>query len=225
MLSHIRTNIIALKKEVNDLDQKLGRHTPTEIVIATKYATLEETQAILDAGITHIAENKVQELERKKKALHLETITLHMLGHLQTNKINKCLTYANCIDSFDSIALLDRINSKLVQTQSTIHGLVQVNIGDDDNKFGFSENDILENHATIFGFSNIIIKGIMIIAPLTDSTETRVYFKKAKLLFDKLHDIYRNIDTLSMGMSNDYRIAIEEGATQIRVGRRILNKE
>lgn len=225
MFSHIQTNITALKKEVNALEKKLGLSTPIEIVIATKYATLEETQAILDSGVSHIAENKVQELEKKKTSLNLSDITLHMLGHLQTNKINKCIKYADYIDSLDSLPLLNRLNIKAIEETRIITGLVQVNIGNDSHKFGFSEEEINLHHAHIFGFSNIKIKGIMIIAPLTHLNETRVYFKKSKVLFDKLKAIYPTLETLSMGMSNDYSIAIEEGATQIRVGRRILNKE
>jgi PLP dependent protein len=225
MFDHIESNITALRKEVKNLEKTLKISPPVQILVATKYATLEETFAIIKTGITHIGENKVQELVRKKPYFQSKDVKFHMMGQLQSNKINKCLETADFIDSIDRFSLLQKINSKCLLLNKKINCLIQVNIGNDPMKAGFSEKDLDKNHSEIFGFSNIDIEGIMIVAPRTDYDQTRSYFKKSKLLFNRLVSIYPHLTTLSMGMSNDYKIAIEEGATQIRVGRKILSKE
>jgi len=224
MFNHIKKNIALLKEEVNQLEKKLGRSTPIDIVIATKYATLEETKAVLESGITHIGENKVQALV-EKQSLMGSGVSLHMIGNLQSNKINKCLQYATFIDSVDSINLLEKLNKKGQDRNIQIKCLIQINIGNDPKKFGFSEEFVISNHTEIFRFQNIRIEGIMIVAPQADNVQTRQFYRKARVLFDTLKTNYPYLKTLSMGMSSDFKIAIEEGATQIRVGRRILVKE
>jgi pyridoxal phosphate enzyme (YggS family) len=219
--NHIQSQVNLITNELNTYS------TPPQLLVATKYASTEETQAIINNGIHLIGENKVQDALVKKEQLTpaQNNIQWHMIGHLQRNKINKAIDLFDVIQSLDSLPLLEKLNAALAQKKKTIAGYLQVNIGNDPNKFGFSDNDILTNHPTLCGFQNITIKGIMIVTPLNSvPLERRALFKNAYRLFEMVKNSHPEIKTLSMGMSNDYKMAIEEGSTMVRLGKIIFKR-
>tara|TARA_B100001113_G_scaffold224339_1_gene184218 strand:+ start:789 stop:1463 length:675 start_codon:yes stop_codon:yes gene_type:complete len=217
-----------IENQLQRINSELQTHTPPpQLLVATKYASVEALQLIIDNGIRYIGENKVQDAMAKKEQLLDPTqVEWHMIGHLQSNKINKAIETFDVIESIDSLGLLEKLNTSLEQKNKTIKGYLQINIGNDKDKFGFSYNNIMSHHKKFHGFQNIKIQGIMIVTPLNCSeSDRRKLFKKSYSLFKWLQDKYSEIKILSMGMSNDYKIAIEEGATLIRLGQTIFKEK
>jgi pyridoxal phosphate enzyme (YggS family) len=215
-----------IQSQVAHITAELKTYSPPpRLLVATKYASIDETQAIIDSGVQHIGENRIQDALEKKRHLSTNTNTIewHMIGHLQSNKINKAIDIFDIIESIDSVSLLKKLNTALDKKQQTISGYLQVNIGNDPDKSGFSHTDIMMHHHELCGFKNITIRGIMVVTPLNCTMlERRHLFKKAHHLFKTVQDTHSEIDTLSMGMSNDYKVAIEEGSTLVRIGRIIF---
>ena len=189
------------------------------LVAVTKDRSIDEIQQIIDADIKHIGENKIQEAEEKllliKKNNPNTTLIKHFIGHLQSNKIKKAVELFDVIQSVDSIKLAEKINSEAEKQSKQIKIMLQINIGNEQQKHGFKKEDAEDAYKKIFALKNIIIHGIMCIGPL-DKDPTS-FFQQMKKLKDKLH-----VEHLSMGMSDDYRIAIQEGSTMIRIGRRLF---
>ncbi|MGE4170185.1 MAG: YggS family pyridoxal phosphate-dependent enzyme [Candidatus Margulisiibacteriota bacterium] len=210
----ISQNVQALLDEVRAAEQRLGR--TITVVGVTKYVSVADTQAVIDAGITHIGENKVQDGMAKKAACLGPNVTWHLLGHLQTNKIKKAVETFDWIESVDSFRVLQGISEAAGKLGKVMNVLLEVNIANEATKTGFSPKELTENCAQFFSLANVMIRGIMTMP--FPSSEQSVYFGQAKILFDQLSAQYPTVDTLSMGMSGDYSLAIEAGSTQIRVG-------
>jgi pyridoxal phosphate enzyme (YggS family) len=193
------------------------------LLVASKYASDEQIYEAYNAGIRCFGENKIQDAERKITTLDLPEAAWHFIGHLQTNKVNKAIGLFDCIQSIDSLKLLKKISDSCEREKTTQSVYLQVNIANDQNKFGFSKKELEELLPTLFGIQNVDITGIMTIVPYSDSEdELRGYFKEAASLFRQIQSKYPSVQTLSMGMSNDYRLAIEEGSTLVRIGRQIF---
>jgi pyridoxal phosphate enzyme (YggS family) len=220
----IQSNIAAVQSHLST------SFTTPDLVVATKYATPDQIRAIIAGGIHLIGENKVKEAIQKKVLLQSQSVCMdavewHMIGHLQRNKVNKAIQTFDVIQSIDSISLLTKLNESLVTSGKTIRGYLQVNIGNDPQKFGFTSTDIKSRHAQLFAFKNVIIEGIMIVTPQDcDESKRKKIFKKSFDLFTWMQTIHSSIKTLSMGMSNDYRLAAEAGATMVRLGQCIFKQ-
>ncbi len=194
------------------------------IVAVSKTHPLSAIEAAYHCGIRIFGENKVQELISKATSVNVAA-QWHMIGHLQTNKVKKLLPYVSLIHSVDSLKLAKEINKEAQKLNKIIPCLLQVHIAQEENKFGFDENELfqfLENPERTT-FTHILICGLMGIASLTDNKQQiRSEFKKLKNLFDDIKNSYfpnnNNFKELSMGMTGDFEIAIEEGSTMIRVG-------
>jgi len=187
------------------------------------------------AGATIIGENRVQEFEDKcDEILPCEK---HLIGHLQTNKVKKAIQLFDVIQSVDSLKLIRDIDRKAGDNDKIQQVFLQVNIGREPQKFGFAEEEIGQVIAEIRSLRNIQVNGFMCIAPFVPPEQTRLYFRSMKALFDKMQQelrvtldkqdsqyIQNNIDIreLSMGMSGDYRVAMKEGATIVRIGSAIF---
>lgn len=188
-----------------------------EIVAVSKTFDCVHIQEVYDNGFRHFGENKVQELMAKKDCN--SNIVWHFIGHLQSNKVKDVVKIAHWIDSVDSIKLLDLINKECIKLNKIMNILIQVKLTTEESKSGLnpSEVDSIVEYAR--QLSHIKCQGFMIIGPNTDNTEEiRNVFKQAKQLFDVTHKKYSEIKELSMGMSNDYKIAYEEGSTVFRIG-------
>jgi pyridoxal phosphate enzyme (YggS family) len=210
--------------------QDLSKNVPTSctLIAVTKTQPVEKILEAYSAGHRAFGENKVQELLPKYEALPRD-IAWHLIGHLQSNKVKSVVPFVRLIHSVDSIKLLEEINKQGAKINRVVPCLLQVHIAEEDTKFGFSEQEI-----TDFLFSspagdleNVQVKGLMGMATFTDDREqVRREFRSLKVLFEKLKSgtlpAMVSMEELSMGMSGDYQIAIEEGSTMVRVGTAIF---
>jgi pyridoxal phosphate enzyme (YggS family) len=191
------------------------------IVAAAKTRTADEVRAAIDVGITDIGENYVQEAKRVRTALGNTTkaVRWHMIGHLDRSKINKALGLFDVIQSLDSLELADAINRK---TADVAPVLVEINSGREPQKTGFLPQEAEQVIQDIAFLSNIRIKGLMTMGPrFGDPKDARLYFRATKELFDHIASLDIpgvEMTLLSMGMSNTYEVAIEEGSNMIRLG-------
>ncbi|GAB4307638.1 MAG: YggS family pyridoxal phosphate-dependent enzyme [Candidatus Bipolaricaulota bacterium] len=188
------------------------------IVAAAKGRAPAEVQAAIRAGIGHIGENYVQETERKKGAVP-EPATWHMIGHLQSNKVRRAIQIFDWMQTLDSLSLARRLEAALALQGKTLPVLIQVNIGREPHKAGVLPDDLFPLAEAIRGLPHLRFRGLMAIPPAGDRPEdSRPHFRAMRRLLDGLRGEGFAADTLSMGMSADWEIAVEEGATMIRLG-------
>ncbi|MGC6366642.1 MAG: YggS family pyridoxal phosphate-dependent enzyme [Candidatus Marinamargulisbacteria bacterium] len=202
--------------------EKLQSEIPNnvQVVLATKYANptdIAEISAAYPAII--FGENRVQHGQENQAANPNIQNPWHFIGHLQRNKVKKVLQNYSCIQSVDSIRLIEEINSTALKLNQTAEILLQVDLMNQDTKFGFTEEEAYHVSELLPNMSNLKVKGLMCMAPHTDNTkEIKKTFASTKALYDRLKSDGLQMEILSMGMSNDYKIAIEEGSNMIRVG-------
>ena len=195
-------------------------------VAVSKTKPVDDIEKIYNLGHKEFGENKVQELLEKYDKLPKD-IKWHMIGHLQTNKIKKLIPIISLIHSVDSLKLLKKINNEAIKINKVISCLLQINISNENNKYGFSIDQIREifNNETLKDFKFIRIKGLMGMASFTENkNQIRIEFNNLKKIFDELKIKYPELKIISMGMSGDYKIAIEEGSNMIRIGSKIFGK-
>ncbi len=215
-LNHVKNKIAeALSKRT---EPKETGDTVTLVAVTKNH----EAQVITDIqalGVMNIGENRVQEAKHKQEDLG-HNGTWHLIGHLQTNKVKQAVELFDIIESVDSSRLLEAINTEAEKKDKVQDILLQINIAGEEQKSGFSPDEYEEIKNSLDAFKSIRIRGIMVIAPLTlqDAEEARPIFKEAYQYFCQLKGLRSHIDYLSMGMSGDYHIAIEEGANLVRLG-------
>jgi hypothetical protein len=216
-----------LKKNIELLHQEI-QHKPCKLIAVTKTHPIEVLQEAYNLDLRVFGENKVQEMVDKAEKLP-QDIEWHLIGHLQTNKVKYIAPFVSMIHSVDSLKLLQEINKRAQQNNRIQDCLLQVFIAQEETKFGLSEEELvaLLSDKNLSTFQNVRIKGLMGMASNTDDlAQIRGEFKKLKSIFEKAKSTYsgKNIEftELSMGMSSDYKIAIEEGSTLIRVGSAIF---
>lgn len=215
----IKDNIDDLKKDLKNYDANL--------LAVTKTHGIDKIMEVYNYGLRDFGENKVQELIEKKEKMP-EDINWHLIGHLQTNKVNKIVGEVSLIHSVDSLKILKKINSRAKSLSIVQDCLIQVNVSKEETKSGFFVDEIDKVIEEASKLDNINIKGLMTMAPNTeDENLIRNCFRELKKIFEKLSNLsYNNIEMkyLSMGMTHDYKIALEEGANIIRVGSKIFGK-
>lgn len=222
MYTYIKDNLNEVKDRIAQAAIKSGRQ-PEEITLiaVTKTLSLDVINAAMALGITDIGENKVQEVMDKYDHVVNEP-KWHLIGHLQTNKVKYIVDKVSLIHSVDSFRLAEEISKRCEKAEKIMDILIQINVAEEDTKFGISRDEIFELVEEVSQLPNIRIKGLMTIAPNTEDTEAlRNYFSEMKDIFETLKKtMYNKTDMtfLSMGMTNDYEIAIEEGANMVRVG-------
>ena len=195
-------------------------------IAVSKTKPIDEILKIYNLGHKEFGENKVQELIEKHDKLPKD-IKWHMIGHLQTNKIKKVIPIISLIHSVDSLKLLKKINNEAIKINKVISCLLQINISNESNKYGFERDQIREifNNEILKDFKFIRIKGLMGMASFTENkNQIRIEFRNLKNLFDELKIKYSELEIISMGMSGDYKIAIKEGSNMIRIGSKIFGK-
>ncbi|TDH27384.1 YggS family pyridoxal phosphate-dependent enzyme [Segetibacter sp. 3557_3] len=196
-----------------------------ELVAVSKVRSAEEIMQLYNEGQRDFGENYVQELVDKQLMLPVD-IRWHFIGHLQTNKVKQIAPFVHLIHGVDSTKLLAEINKQGKKHDRVINCLMQVHVAEEPNKFGLTEETLFDALAQVtqtpLEFSNVYIRGIMGMASFTDNREQiRGEFKFLKYLFDKYQSMASSncaLKTLSMGMSDDYEIAIEEGSNMVRIG-------
>lgn len=195
------------------------------IIAVSKTKPLSDVEELLAHGITEFGENKVQEMVDKYEHVS-KPVNWHLIGHLQTNKVKYIVDKACLIHSVDSVHLAKEIEKEAAKKDVIVKVLIEVNIAQEESKFGIREDEVYSLIDAIKDMPHVHVMGLMTIAPFVDNPEeNRVYFRKMRqLLLDIKSKCIDNIDmnVLSMGMTNDYEIAVEEGATMIRVGTAIF---
>lgn len=196
------------------------------LVAISKTKPVEMIQELFDAGQTVFGENKVQELVSKYEALP-KTIEWHMVGHLQSNKVKYIAPFVSLIHSIDSLKLLKEVNKQAKKNNRTIPVLLQMHIAEEDSKFGLDETELNEICNEVNTYSSVEIIGLMGMATFTDDEAAiRKEFGYLEKLFQKMKALHFHDDPkfkhISMGMSGDYPMAIEEGSTMVRVGSHIF---
>ena len=225
---HKHTKKIQLKNNLQEIYQDINKtkkqNQKVRLLAVSKTHPKETLQQAAALGIKYFGENKVQEAE--KKAPHLPRNTeLHLIGHLQSNKIKKALKIFNVIQTVDSLAIAEKINQQAEIIKKTQRIYCQINIGNDPNKTGFTTKGIEININKIISLPHLAVEGIMTILPMGETEEeTKRLYKETKKIRDKISKLY-NIDLqLSMGMSSDYKIAIKCGATLVRIGTKLFGE-
>ena len=222
----IKNNLEIINKKIRKAALKVNRN-PEEIklVAVTKTATTEQIEEAINAGVKIIGENRVQDA-KKKYQIFTADVEWHLIGHLQTNKAKYAVEIFNCIHSVDSIKLTQEIDKRSLQFGKIMDVLVEVNVSGEETKYGIKSEEVETFLKEISEFPRIRIRGLMTIAPIAeDKEEVRPYFRKLRELSEKIKS--KNIenikmDYLSMGMTEDFEIAIEEGANMVRIGRGIF---
>lgn len=222
----IRENLEEVRKNVNEAVKRAGRNDEDVTLIAvSKTKPCEMIREAYDLGVRDFGENRVQEIIEKYPLLP-EDIKWHLIGHLQTNKVKYIIDKVAMIHSVDSLKLAQEISRQAVKKNVSMDILIEVNVAEEESKFGVGCNDAIDLVAAISTLPNIRVRGYMTVAPfVSDPEENRgVFSRLGQLLVDteakNIDNV--NMDCLSMGMSGDYTVAIEEGATFVRVGTNIF---
>ena len=230
MSEHIAENIAVIQGRIENACKASGRDPgEVKLLLATKTVSAERIKIAFSAGVTLIAENKVQELKEKFEALKDFPHTKHFIGHLQTNKIKDLLKCeVACIESLDRLDLAEKLQQRLEFEDKTIEALIQVNTSFEESKFGVSPEHAVELVEQVSRFDRIKIKGLMTIGLFSDEIErVRKCFRLLKEIQRQIIDLeIPNVEMneLSMGMSGDLEAAIEEGATIVRIGTAIFGE-
>ena len=222
LLKELEQNINKIQQNIQRAALKSGRTSEDITLIGvTKTVPVDRIKKSLHYGITQIGENKAQELLSKYDELE-KLIHFHFIGHLQSNKIKYIIDKVQLIHSVDSYNLAKKINKEAQKHSIVMNILLQVNIAQEEGKFGMTKEMLYQSLYPIAQLPYVCVKGLMAIPPYTEQPEkNRGYFQEMRKLFiDIKHKNIDNIhmEVLSMGMTNDYQVAIEEGATMIRIG-------
>ena len=218
----LRDNLYEVEERIQEACRRAGRdRSEVTLVAVSKTKPAEMLREAYDLGVRVFGENKVQEIREKYEVLPKD-IEWHMIGHLQTNKVKYIVDKVRLIHSVDSFKLAEVIEKEAEKHGRTVDVLLEVNVAEEASKFGLKTSDVLPMAEKISQLPHVNLRGLMTIAPFVENPE------KNRAIFANLHELYvdikeKNIDNgtvsiLSMGMTNDYEVAIEEGATMVRIG-------
>ena len=224
----LKDNYDAIEARVSAACTRAGRaRSEVTLIAVSKTKPVSMLQEAYDFGVRQFGENKVQELNVKIPALPSD-IDWHMIGHLQRNKVKYIVGAVSLIHSVDSVRLAEEISAQSIKKNVISDILIEVNMAQEETKFGLDQSEVMEMVKAVSMLENIRIKGLMTIAPyVTDPEENRKYFRAIRELSVDIKN--ENIDNvsmsfLSMGMTGDFEVAIEEGATHVRVGTGIFGE-
>lgn len=213
-----------LKQIYSNIDNKKTANQKVTLVAVTKTQPIEVVQQAIDLGLCCFGENKVQEAEKKFYDKN-KNIELHLIGHLQKNKVKKAVQIFDVIQTVDSLELAEKINYQAQKLNTKQRVYCQVNIGNDPKKFGFSKQEILEFCNDISTLKYLSFEGLMTILPFNlKDIENKKLYKKMHNLHQIIKQKHPTCKDLSMGMTNDYIEAIQSGATMVRIGTALFGK-
>ncbi|MED0674707.1 MULTISPECIES: YggS family pyridoxal phosphate-dependent enzyme [Aneurinibacillus] len=228
-MSYIAENLRRVQAMIEASCERVGRKpSEVQIVAVTKYVSLETTRAAISAGIHHIGESRTQDAVPKWQAIGTEAATWHFIGHLQTNKVKDMVGRFTYVHSLDRFSLAKELNKRGAQHDVVTKCMVQVNVSGEETKHGLAPQEVPDFLAAIQDMPHIEACGFMTMAPYVENPEeTRWIFRELRQLRDRMRKQYAHMPLhhLSMGMSNDYHIAVEEGATFIRLGSTLVGDE
>lgn len=218
----IRENLAEVRSNIAKACEKVGRE-PSEVTLlaVSKTRPVEMIREAMAAGQRAFGENYVQEIEEKYAVLG-DNADWHMIGHLQRNKVKYIIGKVSLIHSVDSLRLAEQIQKEAEKHSVTVRVLLEVNVANEESKWGFTPDETVEAVKAVAAMPNVHVCGLMTSAPITEDAESnRVYFRQLRKLFDDIKAMnIENVDmqVLSMGMTGDYTVAVEEGSTLVRVG-------
>ena len=225
---YISENIENIRKNIDAACKRSGRDPKDVLLLAvSKTVDVDRIKVAVDCGLNSLGENRVQEIMEKYEPMG-ENVKWHLIGHLQTNKVKYIIDKVELIHSVESIKLAEEINKQAKKHNLVMDVLVEVNMADEESKFGVKPEETESFIRELALMDNIRVRGLMTVAPnVENGEENRVYFRNMKqLLVDinakNINNI--NMDILSMGMTGDYETAVDEGATIVRVGTGIFGK-
>lgn len=218
----LHQRLTRVEERIESACRRAGRSRhDVQLIVVTKSVSTAVAQALHELGIVNMGESRPQELWRKSAALP-GTIHWHQIGHLQTNKIERTLPLVRLIHSVDRVALLQALEKEASKRQLLVHGLLEVNASDESNKHGFAPDELESVLPVLPSLQWLRIRGLMTMAAyIAEPEKCRPTFALLRGLRDQLIEKVRaphTFDELSMGMSNDFEVAIEEGATMVRLG-------
>ena len=217
----LKDTIKSIRSKIESAQKRGGFSHPVQLIAVTKTHPFSLIQECYDAGITAIGENKIQEASQKFESFeNMQDITRRFIGHLQSNKVKKCLKMFDTIDSVDSLKLAKRISNAALSLKKTVPVLLEINTSGEVQKHGFLPNQ-LDEIIECFNETNIKIEGLMTVGPkTTEEKKTRNSFIQLRKTRDSISELLNqpNLRELSMGMSGDYEIAAEEGSSVVRLG-------
>ncbi|AWV35233.1 YggS family pyridoxal phosphate-dependent enzyme [Paenibacillus sp. FSL H7-0716] len=220
---------LTLQERIAEVEERVARacaasgrdRNEVKVIAVTKYVSLEMVSSVLEAGLEHVAESRWQDAEHKWKVLG-DKGTWHFIGHLQTNKVKDVIGKFQYIHSLDRMSLAQELHKKALAADQEVNVFLQVNISGEDTKFGLSPEAVPGFLREIASLDRVKVIGLMTMAPLEGDPElTRPVFRGLRELRDELNQLALTpepITELSMGMSNDFEVAIQEGATWVRLG-------
>ncbi len=223
-MTDIATNVQSVLQTIRDAAVEAGRDPRSvRLVAVTKYVEAERVREAIAAGITICGENRLQEAQAKMSAIGEQPgLTWHFIGRVQRRKLKAMIGRFACIQSIESLEQIEELDRRAADQDVGQDILLQVNVGNEATKGGFSESDLLEAVPEMSKFSHVHVLGLMAIPPWSEDPEAvRPYFRKLKALAGEVAALHLpgvGMNELSMGMSNDYPIAIQEGATMVRIG-------
>jgi pyridoxal phosphate enzyme (YggS family) len=222
--------VARVREKIATAAQSVGRSPEDVMLVAvTKTRSVAEIEAAYQAGVRHFGENRVEEAETKLPALKLDGVTWHLVGHLQRRKARRAVGLFDRIDSVDSIRLARRLDSLAAEQGIVLPVLVEVNVSGEESKYGFALSDRVALDAAVtemLALPNLNIDGLMTVAFIAaDPEEVRPVFARLRELRDELRAQFpqSSWQHLSMGMSGDFEVAVQEGATMVRVGRALFD--
>lgn len=219
--ARLRASLPRVEERIAGALARAGRAGPVGIVAVTKGHPPEAAAAALEAGLRRLGENRVQELEAKVATIGRENAEWHLIGHLQRNKVRKALPLFDLIESVDSLRLARELSAEAQRSGREVRALVQVNTSGEATKGGFPGDEALDGVASVAALPHVRVLGLMTMAPLTDDEAVvRRTFARARELFERCAREVPGFHAqhLSMGMSGDFEIAVEEGSTLVRLG-------
>jgi pyridoxal phosphate enzyme (YggS family) len=222
----IEKNLLQVQKRIEDAATRVGRDpTGIRLIAVTKTVAIERIREAIAAGATIFGENYVQEARHKIDEIGHTGLQWHFIGHLQTNKAHYAVRLFDLIHAVDSIKLARELDKRAAAKGTVVDCLIEVNLSQEESKFGITEEKARELAHEMRDLKNISLKGLMTMPPYFDDPElARPYFIALRKLQEKIAQDATPLPELSMGMSTDFEVAIEEGATMVRVGRAIFGE-
>jgi PLP dependent protein len=221
-----KENLANIKQRIAEAAKRSGRNPDdVQLVAVTKNRQLNDIESLIDLGIRDFGENRTQELLPKHQAIDKD-INWHFIGHLQRNKVRYIIPFVYLIQSVDSVLLAKEIDGRARECEKSQDILLEVNVSGEKTKNGFRPEEVESKLEEILAFDKVCVKGLMMMAPFVDDADLlRRYFTKLKEIYDHLsnkREARIEMKYLSMGMSNDYDIAVEEGSNMVRIGTAIF---
>ncbi|NQV09276.1 YggS family pyridoxal phosphate-dependent enzyme [Candidatus Woesearchaeota archaeon] len=209
----IKQNVESVNERIKKAAESAGKnYEDIKLLVATKYADVEQIKELIGSGIKVIGENRVQEADNKFQ--QLPDVEKHMIGHLQSNKAKLAVKIFDVIQTIDSLKIAKEVNKRAFEINKIMPVFIEVNVSGEESKYGINAEEVSDFYNKLVKLTNLKVDGLMTIAPLAEAEESRICFKKLKQINNEL-----GLKYLSMGMSNDFEVAIEEGSNLLRLGR------